>query len=169
LISLSFKLLPHWIIDNVSSFHIALTCYHLHDRRQSLPQWNYFASPVELDPFPRWIRVPLLLFSLPQSGHLCHSPVNVTLFSDNKSLSLVIPFSTRFKVLHSHLHHKHSRHLRSKIVYSVFKSLHSRHDEDFNLRLFGWRNLNRGICHTPIFDLRCHLIFICHTLNFVIL
>jgi hypothetical protein len=68
-------------------------------------------------------------------------------------------FLTKFKVLYLHLHHKHSRHLRSKIVYSVFKSLQSRQDEDFNLHLSGWRNLNRGICHTPIFDLRSHLIF----------
>ncbi|KAK2416320.1 hypothetical protein QL285_038721 [Trifolium repens] len=79
---------------------------------------------------------PFIVFSSPV-GYLCHSPVNVTLFSGDKSLSLVIPFSTRLKVLHSHLHHKHSRHLRSKIVYYVFKSLHSRQAEDFNLHLSG--------------------------------
>jgi hypothetical protein len=32
----------------------------------------------------------------------------------------------------------------------------------FHLHISGWRNLNRGICYTPIFDLRSRVTFIYH-------
>jgi hypothetical protein len=86
-----------WIVDDVSSFHIVLTCFHLRDSRQSLPSETILLPPVVLDPFP----LPFIVF-LPQSGHLRRSNLNVPVFPNNKSLSLVIHFPTRFKVLYLH-------------------------------------------------------------------
>jgi hypothetical protein len=161
LISLSFKLLPHWIIDNVSSFYIALTCYHLHDHRQSFPQWNYFASPVELDPFPRWIRVPFYCFLFPKRV-TCVIPLWTSLFSPVIKVCL----------LWFHFQQDSKSRIRICII-SILGILGPKlgilylspfipSRQRFHLHLFRWRNLNRGICHTPIFDLRSRLIYICH-------
>jgi len=39
---------------------------------------------------------------------------------------------------------------------TLYLSLFDPSNQRFHLQIFGRRNLNRGICHTPIFDLRYH-------------
>jgi len=39
---------------------------------------------------------------------------------------------------------------------TLYLSLFDPSNQRFHLQIFGWRNLNRGICHTPFFDLRYH-------------
>jgi hypothetical protein len=137
------------------------------------PSETILLPPVVLDPFP----LPFIVF-LPQSGHLRRSNLNVPVFPNNKSLSLVIHFPTRFKVLYLHCIISILGILGPKLgILYLSPFILSR--RRFHLHLSRWRNLNRGICHTPIFDLRFHLIFhasltkmqkryivMCHTLNF---
>jgi hypothetical protein len=50
-----------------------------------------------------------------------------------------------------------SQHLRSKIGVLLYLSLFGPSKQRFHLQFSGRRNLNKGICHTPIFDLRSHI------------
>jgi hypothetical protein len=104
--------------------------------------------PMELDPFP----LPFNVFSPPVRS-LVSFPYERPRSSSNKICLLWFRFPTRFRVSHSHLHHKHYWHLRSKIGYSVFKSLHPVQTM-ISSSSFRMKKLKRGICHTPIFDLR---------------
>jgi hypothetical protein len=84
--------------------------------------------------------------------------LNVPVFPNNKSLSLVIHFPTRFKVLHLHCIISILGILGPKLgILYLSPFILSR--RRFHLHLSRWRNLNRGICHTPIFDLRFNRIF----------
>jgi len=90
------------------------------------PQWNYIPL-AESDPFPQRIWASRYSFSS-QSNHLCR-------------LAFIIASWAFHSILGQKWH-------------TLYLSLFDPSNQRFHLQVSERRNLNRAICHTPIFDLR---------------
>ena len=122
-----------WLIMSLFGYLEILS--PLDDRYSLSPVRHTLASPVDRMLFPSWIKTSWQSLSPSGVHSFCTSLVKVS------------------------LHHSHFWYLRSKICVFWYLSLfYPVETKIFNLHISGRRNLNRGICHTPIFDLRYHLI-----------
>ena len=86
------------------------------------------------------------------------SPVTLISFVPPVSIYLRFCICSYIADIHNFITRIHiiiHKHLKSKLVYLIFKSLRPV-DLKFSFKSPWRRNLNRGICHTPIFDLRRH-------------
>jgi len=100
-----------------------------------LPQWNYITPKRSRVPFPQTnLGIPLL-FLIP-----VESPLPSCIHDCITSIS---------PAFHSILGQKWC---------TLYLSLFGPSNQIFHLQVSARRNLNRGICHTPIFDLRSHFI-----------
>ena len=100
-----------------------------HNSTQPFPPVKLHYPQVELDPFSSTNLVSCCCF-YPQSNHLCRP-----------AFTYIMSISQAFHII-----------LGQKWC-TPYLSLFDPSNQIFHLRIFKRRNLNRGICHTPIFDL----------------
>jgi len=60
-------------------------------------------------------------------------------------------------ILHSYLHHEHFISILGQKWCTLYLSLFASSNQRLHLQVSVRRNLNRDICHTPIFDLRPYI------------
>jgi hypothetical protein len=158
LISLTFKLLPHWIIDNVRLFILhwhAITCMIVNSL---FPNETTLLPQLSMILFLDGFGYPFYCFLFP-SRVTCVIPLWTSLFSPVIKVCLLWSHFPQDSESCIHICIISILGILGPKLCILYLSPFIPSRQRFHLHLSGWRNLNRGICHTPIFNLRSRLIY----------